>query len=208
MDWKKIFSRIRLVLGSVLVAVLLVALIITLVSRIAGKTPEIFGISLLRISSDSMEPELMVGDIILIKKADIEQIKVGDIISYHGERGSYAGKIITHKVVSEPTLSEDDGVYRLATAGIKEGAPADPEIEQSQILGKLVCVVPLLGWIYNLFTTWYGFLIFVIITLLAFSTELINIIKILKYQDYGEDDSQEDASDGAEQSDAEERKEP
>jgi signal peptidase len=183
MDWKKFFSRVRLVLGSILVVVLFITLIVTLVSRISGKTPEMFGISLLRISSNSMEPELMVGDIILIKDTDIMQIKEGDIISYRGEKGSYAGKVITHKVIDEPRFSEADGVYYLTTAGIREGAHADPEIEQTQVLGKLVCVVPLLGWLYNFFTTWYGFLIFVLIVLFSFSSEIINIIKILKYQD-------------------------
>ena len=198
MDWKKIFSRIRLVLGSILVVVLLITLIITLISRIFGKTPEMFGISLLRISSNSMEPELMVGDIILIKKTDIEQIKEGDIISYHGEKGSFAGKIITHKVLTEPTFSEADGVYYLSTAGIREGAHADPEIKHTQVLGRLVCVVPLLGWIYNFFTTWYGFLFFVLLVLFSFASEIINIIKILKYNDYGEDVPQEEPQDGSE----------
>lgn len=203
MDWKKFFSRVRLVLGSILVVVLFITLIVTLVSRISGKTPEMFGISLLRISSNSMEPELMVGDIILIKDADIMQIKEGDIISYRGEKGSYAGKVITHKVIDEPRFSEAEGVYYLTTAGIREGAHADPEIEQTQVLGKLVCVVPLLGWLYNFFTTWYGFLIFVLIVLFSFSSEIINIIKILKYQDYGEDVPQEEPNDGAQSNDSE-----
>lgn len=203
MDWKKFFSRVRLVLGSILVVVLFITLIVTLVSRISGKTPEMFGISLLRISSNSMEPELMVGDIILIKDTDIMQIKEGDIISYRGEKGSYAGKVITHKVIDEPRFSEADGVYYLTTAGIREGAHADPEIEQTQVLGKLVCVVPLLGWLYNFFLTWYGFLLFLLIVLFAFSTEIINIIKILKYHDYGEDVPQEEPNDGAQSNDSE-----
>lgn len=203
MDWKKFFSRVRLILGSILVVVLFITLIVTLVSRISGKTPEMFGISLLRISSNSMEPELMVGDIILIKDTDIMQIKEGDIISYRGEKGSYAGKVITHKVIDEPRFSEADEVYYLTTAGIREGAHADPEIEQTQVLGKLVCVVPLLGWLYNFFTTWYGFLIFVLIVLFSFSSEIINIIKILKYQDYGEDVPQEEPNDGAQSNDSE-----
>ncbi len=180
-------------MGSILVAVLFITLIITFISRISGKTPEMFGISLLRISSNSMEPELMVGDIILIKDTDIEEIKEGDIISYRGEKGSYAGKIITHMVLTAPTFSEADGIYYLTTAGIIEGAHADPEIKETQVIGKLVCVVPLLGWLYNFFTTWYGFLLFVLIVLFSFASEIINIIKILKYQDYGTDIPQEES---------------
>ena len=180
-------------MGSILVAVLFITLIITFISRISGKTPEMFGISLLRISSNSMEPELMVGDIILIKDTDIEEIKEGDIISYRGEKGSYAGKIITHMVLTAPTFSEADGIYYLTTAGIIEGAHADPEIKETQVIGKLVCVVPLLGWLYNFFTTWYGFLLFVLIVLFSFASEIINIIKILKYQDYGTDLPQEES---------------
>lgn len=198
MDWKKIFSRIRLVLGSILVAVLFITLIVTFISRISGKTPEMFGISLMRISSNSMEPELMVGDIILIKSTDIEEIKEGDTISYRGEKGSYAGKTITHKVLTAPTFSEADGIYYLTTGGIIEGAPADPEIKETQVIGKLVCVVPLLGWLYNFFATWYGFLLFVLIVLFSFASEIINIVKILKYNDYGVDIPQEESKDDSE----------
>ena len=134
---------------------------------------------------------------------NIEKIEAGDIISYLGEKSSYAGKVITHKVIESPTFSEDDGVYYLTTAGIREGAHADPEIKHTQVLGKLVCVVPLLGWVYNLFTTWYGFLFFILIVLFAFSSEIINIIKILKYHDYGEDVSQEETNDDSESNDSE-----
>ncbi len=132
-----------------------------------------------------MEPELKVGDIILVKEVEPETLRKGDVITYHGKEGQVAGKLITHQIVSEPY--EKDGLYYFTTRGIKEGALDDPEIDDTQILGKVQFKVPVVGTIYDFFTQWYGLAAFAAILLIAFSSEIINLISILRNKDEDED---------------------
>ena len=43
-----------------------------------------------------MEPEYDVGTVVICKKIDPNEIKVGDDIVYYGTYGDYNGKIIMH----------------------------------------------------------------------------------------------------------------
>lgn len=175
------FEKIKKIFGFILIGILVVVLIYTLVARISGDTPSMFGYSMLRVSSESMEPELKIGDIILVKEVEAETLQRGDVITYHGKEGQVAGKLITHQIVSEPY--EKDGLYYFTTRGIKEGALDDPEIDETQILGKVQFKVPIVGTIYDFFTQWYGLAAFAAILLIAFSSEIINLVSILRNKD-------------------------
>lgn len=179
------FEKIKRIIGVVLIVILILVLIYTLTSRISGEIPSMFGFSMLRVSSESMEPELNVGDIILVKDVDAETLNKGDVITYHGKEGSVAGKLITHQIVSEPY--EKDGIFYFTTRGIKPGALDDPEIDESQILGKVQCKIPIVGTIYDFFTQWYGLAAFAALLLIAFSSEIINLVSILRNKDEDED---------------------
>ena len=179
------FDKIKRIFSIVLVVVLVVILLYVLVSRITGETPSMFGYSMLRVSSESMEPELKVGNIILVKEVEPETLKKGDVITYHGEEGPVAGKLITHQIVSEPY--EKDGTFYFTTRGIKLGALDDPEIDDTQVLGKVMCKVPLLGTLYDFFSQWYGLAAFAAILLISFSSEIMNLISIIRNEDEDED---------------------
>lgn len=179
------FEKVKRVLSVVLVAVLVIVLLYVLIARISGETPSMFGYSMLRVSSESMEPELKVGNIILVKKVEPDTLKKGDVITYQGEEGPVAGKLITHQIVSEPY--EKDGLYYFTTRGIKTGALDDPEIDDTQILGKVMCKVPLLGTLYDFFSQWYGLAAFAAVLLISFSSEIMNLISIIRHEDEDED---------------------
>ena len=86
MKKKKVFRVINLIKNIIcwtLVVILVFTLVISFTSRINGSTPSVFGYSIFRVSSGSMEPELMVGDIILDKEVENpEDLKVGDDTIY------------------------------------------------------------------------------------------------------------------------------
>ena len=174
---KKIYNYISAI--ALLVSFILV-LTFTL-TRVQGRTPEIFGFQLLRISSESMEPELEVGNIILSKRVkDITTLKVDDVITYEGEVGSYADKMITHAVAVEPYQYGD--TYYLQTRGIANGYN-DPEISEEQVIGKMVCVVPLLGALFNFFTTKFGLAFVLIFLAILFFNEAVTLWDLCKKKD-------------------------
>lgn len=172
----KVLKIIKNVICWTLIVCLVSMVIIFFMARTSGETPSIFGYSILRVSSGSMEPELMVGDIIVGKKPeDFSDIKEGDVVTYKGS-GNLSGKLVTHKVIKAPYY--ENGVLTLQTRGIANDIADDP-ILATDVTGIMVCKVPFLVTVYNVFLSPWGLIILIGLILLVFFDEIITIIKIL-----------------------------
>ena len=57
------------------------------------KTPDFMGLKSFVIVSESMEPTIMTGDVIIVKNINYNELKVNDIISYN-----YDGINNTHRI--------------------------------------------------------------------------------------------------------------
>ena len=184
--FKKTVRIIKNVIFVIVMAVLISFMIITLTARINGGTPSLFGHALYRVSSGSMEPFLHVGDIILSKSCDPMELKNGDIITYNGTSGQFAGKRVTHRVVEEPYYNDADGEYYLVTKG-DDNPVKDTPIKTSQVTGIFVDKIEFLKWVYDIFVTPWGLLILIALIILAFFNEIVIFIKAL----IGHDDDEE-----------------
>ncbi len=102
-------AKLKLTPGKIAYAVLILLLVILVfylvIVRIAGGVPSLFGYSVVRIVTPSMDPKIPVGSFVLIKKASPEEIRVGDIITFYTDDPdpAVAGKTITHRVFSVRT---------------------------------------------------------------------------------------------------------
>ncbi len=164
-------------------------------ARISGEAPSIFGYQIFRVSSGSMEPELMIGDVILVKEADVEDIQKGDIVTYKGEEGDFDDKFITHKMIEDPQLV--DGEYVFKSQGILTGALPDPIWYEDQLMGEFVCKVPFIDNVYTFFLKPYGLMIFILLIVILFGYELISLIvsyKTLDELEYADSKSEEYSS--------------
>lgn len=160
-----------------------------LYSRIKGEVPSVFGYSILRVSSGSMEPELMVGDVILVRETqDVQDIKLDDVVTYKGS-GELSGMLVTHKVIKAPYIAED-GTCRLQTKGVANDI-ADSEISADRVVSVMICKIPHLDALYNLFLSPWGLVIFVALILLIFFDELVAFVRALT----GNSKSAKDAAD-------------
>lgn len=161
-------------LSVVLIVLLVIFVFFTLFSRMMGETPSLFGNYIFRVSSDSMEPTLMVGDVILVQSADAEDIEKGDIVTYKSQSGSMYGREVTHRVVTEPEIK--NGTYYYQTQGDAAGAPLDKKITYDQIQGKYVRKLTLIGKFFNFISKPIGVIIFIGVIILLFGYELISLI--------------------------------
>lgn len=159
-------NKFKTIVSAIILIVTFVFVMFLMFTKIMGKTPEIFGYQILRISSPSMEPELNVGDIILSQRVeDVSVLRVGDIITYSGEVGDYSGKMITHEVVTAPHKnSESDNTYYLQTKG-SVNEYDDPEIRDDQVIGIMKCKLTVLSTVYGIFITPWG--LFIVLGFLA-----------------------------------------
>lgn len=180
------FRKIVNIVTTVLLVVLVLLVILIFITRATGNSPQIFGYRIFRVSSGSMEPELSVGDVILVHTANPDEIHEGDTITYKGDRGDLKDVMVTHKVVEEPY--EQNGVWRYQTQGIVAGAIKDPEITYEQVQGKYIKKITFLNGIYTFFLSPAGLITFILIILVLFGYEMISLILSYKSIDVKDED--------------------
>ena len=169
----KQISKIIKVVSYCLFGVIVCVSLFVLTLRFLGETPSVFGYSFYYVLTDSMEPEINAGDMILSKKTSPEELEVGDVITYIGESGDLNGKIITHKIIE---IKGDTYV----TQGVANDIP-DPTIRSSQILARYVTTIPLAGELFSIINSKYGFVILIIIPLaFLMVNEISTIVKAFK----------------------------
>lgn len=193
-------KKLKNILSAVILLITFALVIMLVVTKIQGNVPELFGYQILRVSSSSMTPTLEVGDIILSKSVDdVTELKVGDIITYRGEVGGYAGKTITHEVTVEPY--ESGGKFYLQTMGIANGY-ADPEISEDQVIGKMVCTLPVLSSVYSFFMTPWGLAVILGFLAVLFINEVFTLRRLVKEtDDDAVDDTEADTAEASAPSD-------
>ncbi len=98
----------------------------------------LFGVRPTLISGHSMTPALAVGDIVITRDVSAEEVRVGDIVRF-----SRSGEFIIHRVVD---IEHSEGQVFFVTQGDANNV-ADPPLIGEQIQGKVVVVIPKIGWL-------------------------------------------------------------
>lgn len=147
----------------IVLIVLIVGVIV--VQRVSNNKFTLGGYSIFTVVTESMLPEYKVGDMLLAKVKNANDIKVGDDVVYQGQVGTFQGKIVTHRVIE----IEEGSPRKFHTKGINNFIE-DPVINDSQIYGVVVTKLSILSVISGLINNQYGFffIIFVPIVVLVF----------------------------------------
>lgn len=98
-----------------------------------------FGVNPTVIYSGSMQPTLQVGDIVIIQKTTVENLKQGDIIQYRKDNVTYVHRIYA--------ITKDNQQTHITTKGDANDHPDPDQITPDRILGKSLFTIPQLGWI-------------------------------------------------------------
>ncbi|MDD2377682.1 MAG: signal peptidase I [Bacilli bacterium] len=170
---KKVFSTVQ----TVIIIVLSIFVVSTLIQKLFPNNPSIFGFRTYSISSNSMKPDLSIGNIILVKEIDPHKIKIGDIITYEGMNGELIGKRITHKV--EGISQEKDRVV-FYTKGTNN-TTTDPVVYENQVYGKMIYKFKFFSLVSMIMRNTYGFILLVVIPLgMIYISEVKDLIKEIK----------------------------
>lgn len=156
-----------------LIAVTLL-LVVQLFQRLIPTSNGFFGFRTFIIVSASMEPKLKIGDVILVKNTNPEDIKINDIVSYKGESENFKNKIITHQVKN---IKIENDRYIYYTKGSSNNS-IDPAVYEEQLYGVMVYKFFILSLISKMIRNVIGFTLLIIVPLLLlFITEVVSIRK-------------------------------
>ena len=132
----------------------------------------------LTVLSGSMEPAIHAGDVVVSSEVNINSIQNGDIITfrYHDEKDP--NKCITHRV-SE--ITKDENGVKFKTKGDANEESDMRLVGSSEIIGKVVIVLPYLGYLGNFARSIWGFVLFIVIpAFLIIINEIVRIFRIQK----------------------------
>ncbi|GAA1728632.1 signal peptidase I [Aeromicrobium alkaliterrae] len=118
----------------VILGVLAVLCAAVLVPRVAGATPY-------TVLTGSMKPGMPPGTLVVVKPVDVDDIGVGDVITYQLESGRPT--VVTHRVVGLGFDKNGDRIFQ--TQGDANSAPDAATVLPVQIRGERWYSVPHLG---------------------------------------------------------------
>ena len=157
-----------------LIILICLLLISSLYQRIfPNSNNSILGFRTFVIVSESMEPDIKVGDVILIRERDPSKIKAKDVISYQGLTGDFEGKVITHEVQS---IMKEEGRYIFYTKGTNN-VLMDPEVLEEQVYGVLVHKFILFSFVSKIIRNTVGFFLLVFIPCIVILVKEIRTIR-------------------------------
>ena len=180
---------IKNIICGILIAVLVFIVITFLLTRVSGGTPSVFGYSLNRVETGSMEPALKVGDVLLCKNvSEPSEIKEGDIITFQGG-AKFSNHKVTHRVLIGPYYN-DNGECVIVTKGDANDID-DGEIKLSAVESKMLQKLDFLKKLYDFFFSPWGLIIFIALLILIFFDEVMNLIRLStgKYDDEEKEES-------------------
>ena len=178
----------RKVLNTIINVVLIIAIVVagvaTYVSFVSSSgqgAPNIFGLRLLSIQTNSMADTLMPGDLVVSTGVkDPADLRPGDIITYwtviNGER-----VLNTHRIIN----IYDGGDYLIFETQGDNNTTVDPlTVHESEIIGKYSFHISGVGKVFDYLQTPTGFLIVVVVPVFIFFIyHLVQFFRVLfEYQ--------------------------
>ena len=147
-DIKSFFKKLLRAIDRLIVTaaiLLLAALIFFTVYVFAhnskGEQADVFGYSVMKVVTGSMEPTIHENDFILVKETDVSELGVGDIICFKSSDPEIYGKLNTHRICG---INEDGSFVTRGDANpIADRYPVSPD----KIVGKYTRKVKILRFV-------------------------------------------------------------
>ncbi len=132
---KKTFKKIIKIIFTIFIILLFILMVLINYdeNNDSGKLGELY---LFNIVSESMKPTINKNDIIVVKKVSIEDLKEGDIITFH-----YENRVISHRI----SKIDINGQKNIHTKGDNNESEDTFIIDNSRIYGKVILKIPKLG---------------------------------------------------------------
>ena len=178
---KKTSDKIISVLTSLLLAFAVIICFTVVYQMQTKRYVSLFGCSVFRVVSDSMEPEIPVGALIISQKTDIEKIELGDIICFRSLESYMYDQIVTHRVVGIEKTRNGEIAFR--TRGDSNYSDDGFFVTKTNLIGKVIYHTDEGSFITNAYavlTSGIGFFTLIVIPVIVITVIILheNIKKI------------------------------
>lgn len=177
---KKVFKVFRWIITCVLVFVL----VLTILQKVTNNKIALGNVYIFQVVSESMLPKYHAGDIIVVKKEDPSSLKIGDDITYLGEKNELKGLTITHRIINS---RKEKGKYFFTTKGTANEFE-DPEIIEDNIYGKVIYHTVLFSLIGRAMTNVILYYLIFVVVGVSFAYEILS--PIINKDDSDEEDDE------------------
>jgi signal peptidase len=93
------------------------------------------------VASDSMEPEITRGSLVLVEAVSPRTVEVGDVITFRGEGN--VGPTTTHRVVG---IQRNDAGFAFVVKGDANRSPDNEPVDASRVVGRVTATIPWVGY--------------------------------------------------------------
>ncbi len=179
---KKKSEKILSVSTSILLVLALIFCFSVVYQMQTKRFVSVFGCSVFRVVTDSMEPEIPVGALIISKETAIEKIEVGDVICFRSLESYMNNSIVTHRVVG---ITEQHGEIALMTRGDSNNSVDAFYVTRYNLVGKVIFNTKENSFItdaYSVLTSGIGFFTLIVIPVIVITVYILHeyLVKIKK----------------------------
>lgn len=125
-------------LTALMVACLALASAVVVVPRLIGAVP-------LTVLTGSMRPTIQPGDLVVSRRVDANDLRIGDVITFQPVNGDPT--LVTHRVIDLTRNAQGETVSVL-TRGDANGAD-DAPLVPDQVMGRMAYRIPRVGYLTN-----------------------------------------------------------
>lgn len=190
------------IIKSIFIYLLAASFIVAALLFASDKSPQksVFGFRYYTVLTPSMEPELSVGDVVIVKLANADDVNEGDVITFNPSSDSDA--YLTHRVTEKLTDYEGSGVTCFRTKGDANEVEDSFLIDSSRLIGTVEFHIPTLGYVIRFVQLRWYFVVPLIIMIFVFF-RLLEMYFGMKNGDDEEDGNEHEADSGEKKSDDE-----
>ena len=171
---KKVFLTLINILSVLIIGAAVIVLCLVLMTK-PGEAPSIGGYTVFRVTTGSMRPTYDIDTMILVKKTDPSEIKVGDVISFYSADPALEGSVNTHRVTE---VSQEGDHWKYTTKGDSNNAVDQYGTDSDALIGKVIASSLILGKLARLVS---NPLIFIPVILIPLAIILItNVVHTVK----------------------------
>ena len=180
---KKTIKNAYKVITYTLLVILMIVAAFFIVYVVSGKLAEKNGenppFGLYTIISPSMTPNIDVYDVVFVKKADTNNLKVDDVITFYSTNAYFGNTPITHRIVEILDIPNSGTMYRVK-GDANENADNE-KVYPNNVLGKVVFKIPQLGKLQFFLASKTGWLIAILIpALFIICYDVYKLIRLIK----------------------------